>query len=146
MADIPEELNEIIRHFPEFWSEAGHLFTETLYESVKLDRKTIELILLALLAGRRWETGVKVHTAAALQHGASPDEVRGALLMSMAVFSTSSAVSGLHWAEPILTASAGHTGAVRKEGGLAHRGAVRVGGWRADVAPDLPVFDLVRVG
>src|SRR5262249_8355899 len=102
MAHIPQELHEIIRHFPEFWSEAGHLFTETLYESVKLDRKTIELILLALLAGRRWETGVKVHTAAALQHGASPDEVRGALLMSMAVFSTSSAASGLHWAGAIL--------------------------------------------
>jgi alkylhydroperoxidase/carboxymuconolactone decarboxylase family protein YurZ len=111
MADIPEELHEIIRHFPKFWSEAGHLFTETLYESVKLDRKTIELILLALLAGRRWETGVKVHTAAALQHGASADEIRGALLMSMAVFSTSSAVSGLHWAEPILAVAEGQGGA-----------------------------------
>jgi AhpD family alkylhydroperoxidase len=103
MAGIPEELDEIIKHFPTFWSEAGHLFTKTLYESVKLDRKTIELILLALLAGRRWETGVKVHTAAALEHGATPDEIRGAILLSMAVFSTSSAVQGLHWAEPVLT-------------------------------------------
>jgi len=102
VADVPEELKEIIRHFPEFWSEAGHLFTQTLYESAKLDRKTIELILLALLAARRWETGVKVHTMAALQHGATPAEIRGALLVSIAVFSTSSAVQGLHWAEPIL--------------------------------------------
>jgi alkylhydroperoxidase/carboxymuconolactone decarboxylase family protein YurZ len=102
MAPVPEELDAIIRHFPKFWSEAGHLFTETLYESVQLDRKTIELILLSLLAGRRWETGVKVHTAAALEHGATPDEIRGAILLSMAVFSTSSGVSGLHWAEPIL--------------------------------------------
>lgn len=102
MAGIPEELDEIIRHFPQFWSEAGHLFTKTLYESAKLDRKTIELILLALLAGRRWETGVKVHTGAALEHGATPDEIRGAILLSMAVFSTSSAVQGLHWAEPVL--------------------------------------------
>ena len=105
MAPVPEELDEIIRHFPKFWSEAGHLFTETLYESVKLDRKTIELILLSLLAGRMWELGVKVHTAAALQHGATPDEIRGALLLSMAVFSTSSGASGLHWAEPILAAA-----------------------------------------
>lgn len=102
MADIPEELDEIIRHFPKFWGEAGHLFTETLYESVKLDRKTIELILLALLAGRRWQTGIEVHTGAALSHGATPDEIRGAILLSMAVFSTSSAVQGLHWAEPVL--------------------------------------------
>jgi AhpD family alkylhydroperoxidase len=102
MADVPAELNEIIKHFPKFWSEAGHLFTQTLYESVQLDRKTIELILLALLAGKRWETGVKVHTAAALQHGATPTEIRGALLMSMAVAGTSAAVQGLHWAEPVL--------------------------------------------
>lgn len=102
MAGVPGELDEIVRHFPAFWSEAGHLFTKTLYESVKLDRKTIELILLALLAGRRWETGVKVHTGAALEHGATPDEIRGAILLSMAVFSTSSAVQGLHWAEPVL--------------------------------------------
>ncbi len=106
MAGIPEELDEIIKHFPTFWSEAGHLFTKTLYESVKLDRKTIELILLALLAGRRWETGVKVHTGAALEHGATPDEIRGAILLSMAVFSTSSAVQGLHWAEPVLAEKA----------------------------------------
>ncbi len=109
MAGIPEELDEIITHFPKFWSEAGHLFTETLYESAGLDRKTIELILLALLAGRRWETGVKVHTATALQHGATPEEIRGALLMSMAVFSTSSAVQGLHWAEPVLKQAEGAT-------------------------------------
>jgi len=102
MADLPEELEEMVRHFPKFWGEAGHLFTETLYESVALDRKSIELILLALLAGRRWETGVKVHSQAALDHGATPDEIRGAILLSMAVFSTSSAVQGLHWAEPVL--------------------------------------------
>ena len=102
MADVPAELDEIIEHFPGFWSEAGHLFTETLYEQAGLDRKTIELILLALLAGRRWETGVKVHTATALEHGATAEEIRGALLMSFAVFGTSSAVQGLHWAEPIL--------------------------------------------
>jgi alkylhydroperoxidase/carboxymuconolactone decarboxylase family protein YurZ len=107
MADVPEELEEIIKHFPKFWGEAGHLFTQTLYESVALDRKSIELILLALLAGRRWETGVKVHSQAALDHGATPDEVRGAILLSMAVFSTSSAVQGLHWAEPVLAKAEG---------------------------------------
>ncbi len=111
MADIPAELEEIIKYFPTFWSEAGHVMVDTLYASVQLDRKTIELILLALLAGRLWEVGVKVHTASALAHGATPDEIRGALLMSMAVFSTSSAVQGLHWAEPILQEAAERTAA-----------------------------------
>lgn len=102
MADMPAELEEITSHFPRFWSEAGHLFTQTLYEEARLDRKTIELILLALLAGKRWQTGVEVHTGAALEHGATPDEIRGALLMSIAVFGTSAATQALHWAEPVL--------------------------------------------
>ncbi len=106
MADIPAELKEITTYFPEFWKDAGHAMVDTLYASVKLDRKTIELILLALLAGRMWEVGVKVHTESALSHGATPDEIRGALLLSMAVFSTSSGVHGLHWAEPVLQAAA----------------------------------------
>lgn len=105
MADVPAELDEIIRHFPRFWSEAGALYTGTLYEEVALERKTIELILLALLAGKRWQTGIEVHTAAALQHGATAEEVRGAILLSMAVFGTSAAVQGLHWAEPVLDAA-----------------------------------------
>jgi len=101
-----DELREVNAHFPRFWSEAGRLFTETLYESLSLDRRTIELVLLALLAGKRWETGVHVHTAKALEHGGTPDDVRSALLLSMAVFGTSSAVQALHWAEVELAAAA----------------------------------------
>lgn len=99
-----DELQEVLTHFPGFWSEAGKLFTDSLYAAVDLDRKTIELILLSLLAGRRWETGVRVHTEKALEHGATPSEIRSAILLSFAVFSTSSAVQGLHWAEDALRA------------------------------------------
>jgi alkylhydroperoxidase/carboxymuconolactone decarboxylase family protein YurZ len=100
-----QELDEIVRYFPRFLDEAGHLFTETLYEEAKLDRRTIELILLALLAGRRWETGVRTHTAKAIEHGATADDVRGAILLSFAVFGMSSAAPALHWAEEEITAA-----------------------------------------
>ncbi len=98
-AELPAELVTIVERFPDFWSEAGHLLTETLYAESKLERKTIELIVCSLLAGRRWELGVRTHAAKALEFGASPDEVRGAILLSFAVFGASSAASGLHWAE-----------------------------------------------
>jgi 4-carboxymuconolactone decarboxylase len=103
MSDVPAELEEIMRHFPRFWSEAGHLFTETLYEESRLDRKTIELILCSLLSAWRWETGVRVHAAQALQAGATPEEVRGALLLSGAVAGQSAPVRSLHWAEEVLS-------------------------------------------
>lgn len=104
-AGIPEELTTIVERFPAFWSEAGHLMTETLYAESKLERKTIELILCALLAGRRWELGVRTHAVKALEFGATPDEVRGAILISFAVFGTSSAASALHWAEAAMRAA-----------------------------------------
>lgn len=102
MADLPEELVEIVGHFPKFWEEAGHLYTKTLYEESQLDRKTIELILCALLSAWRWETGIKVHARQALDAGATPAEVRGALLLSGAVAGQSAPVRSLHWAEEIL--------------------------------------------
>jgi len=48
--ETPVELNEITRHFPKFWEEAGHLFTKTVYQESQLVRKSVELILCALLA------------------------------------------------------------------------------------------------
>ena len=102
MSAMPEELIEINKHFPKYWGEAGHLLTKTLYEEATLDRKTIELILLGMLAVAKWRTGAEVHTQVALDHGATPAEIRGALLMSIAVGGNSAALPALLWAEPIL--------------------------------------------
>ena len=102
MSEMPEELVEITRYYPEFWEEAGHLFTKTLYESSGLDQKTIELILCSLLSARSWETGVKVHVGQALAAGATPEEIRGALLISGSVAGQSAPVRSLHWAESVL--------------------------------------------
>ena len=98
----PVELNQIIKHFPKFWEEAGHLFTQTVYEESQLDRKSIELILCSLLAAKRWETGVKVHVGLAREHGATPGEIRGALLLATGVAGLSASVQSLHWAEEVL--------------------------------------------
>lgn len=106
MSRPDDELREISTYYPTFWSEAGHLFTETLYEEAGLDRKTIELILVALVSAKRWDTAVRVHTQLALDHGATADEVRGAILMSFATEATSAAAQGLHWAEDVIVASA----------------------------------------
>lgn len=102
MGAMPDEVVEVAKHFPKFWSETGNLLTKTLLEETTLDRKTIELILLGMLSVAKWRTGVEVHTQVALDHGATPAEVRGALLLSFAVGANSAALPALHWAEPIL--------------------------------------------
>src|ERR1700733_9597652 len=99
---LPDELEEITRYFPRIWSEAGHLFTKTLYEDISLDARSIQLILCSLLAMRGWTTGLRVHAAEALKVGATPDEVRGAVLLTWAVNGLSSAADGLHLIDDIL--------------------------------------------
>lgn len=97
------ELEELTRYFPRVWSEAGHLFTETLYEDIALDAKTVQLVLCSLLAARSWTTGLRVHAVEALKAGATADEVRGAILLSWAVAGLSGAAAGLHQVEDLLT-------------------------------------------
>lgn len=99
------ELDEITRHFPRVWEEAGHLFTKTLYEDIDLNGKAIQLILCSLLAARGWTTGLRVHAAQAMVEGATAAEVRGAVLLSWAVAGLSGAVCGLHDIEDLLETS-----------------------------------------
>lgn len=102
MSDMPAELEAIVGRFPNFWAEAGHLFTQTLYDESRLDRKTIELILCSLLAYLGWRTGLEVHARQARLAGATSDEVRGAVLLTFAVGATRSAAPALDWLEGVL--------------------------------------------
>jgi 4-carboxymuconolactone decarboxylase len=102
-----DELAAMMTHYPKLWAEGGHLFTETLYESVPLDDRTIQLVLCSLLAAHGWRTGLRVHAAKALEVGATADEVRGAVVLTWAVQGLKAAVSGLDQIEDILAGSVG---------------------------------------
>ena len=104
-AGHPEpQLEAMIRHYGLFWNEHVAPFFAEIYAETGLDRKTVELIGCALLAARGWDTGVRAHAALALEAGATPDEVRGAILMTMGVGGITAAATGLAWAEPVLAA------------------------------------------
>jgi AhpD family alkylhydroperoxidase len=96
------ELAAILEHYEEFWNERIAPFFAELYATSGLEPKTVELIATALLALRGWETGVRAHTSLALRSGATPAEVRGAILVTLGVGGVTSAARGLAWAEPVL--------------------------------------------
>ena len=50
-----------------------------------LDKKTTELVLIALLTMERWKTGLQVHAKMATVAGCTAEEVRGAALITLAV-------------------------------------------------------------
>lgn len=95
-------LSPLIDHYGDFWNKRIAPFFAELYATTGLDPKTVELIATALLALRGWETGVRAHAALALRSGATPDEVRGAILVTLGIGGITAAASGLAWAEPIL--------------------------------------------
>jgi AhpD family alkylhydroperoxidase len=96
------QLRAILTHYGGFWEQSVAPFFASLYATGGLDKKTQELIVTALLALRGWETGVRTHAALALEAGATPREIRGAILITMGVGGVTSAASGMAWVEPIL--------------------------------------------
>jgi AhpD family alkylhydroperoxidase len=95
-------LEAILAHYGSFVDAAMEPYIAELYRTSALDEKTKELVVTALLALRGWETGVRVHARQALAAGARPEEIRGAILITMAVGGMKAAADGLNWVEPIL--------------------------------------------
>lgn len=101
------ELAAILGRYPEFWNERIAPFFAELYATTGLEPKTVELISAALMALRGWETGVRAHTTLALNAGATPEEVRGAILITLGTGGITAAARGLAWAEPLLAVHEG---------------------------------------
>jgi 4-carboxymuconolactone decarboxylase len=101
------ELAAIQGHYPDLWNERIAPFFAELYATTGLEPKTVELISAALMALRGWETGVRAHTTLALNAGATPEEVRGAILITLGTGGVTAAARGLAWAEPLLVAHEG---------------------------------------
>src|SRR4051812_14833791 len=96
------ELQALIRNYPELWHERILPFYREVYDASGLDERTLELILVAILALRGWRTGMRVHAKQALDAGATPDEVRGAVLAVLGVGGIHRVAVGMDVVEEVL--------------------------------------------
>jgi 4-carboxymuconolactone decarboxylase len=82
---------------------------ESLGEAVRkagpLDEKTLHLVQLAAAAASRSEGAVHSHTRRVLEAGASPEEVRHALIALTSTIGFPNVTAALSWAEDVLTGS-----------------------------------------
>ena len=69
-----------------------------------LDEKTAQLIQLAAAAGIRSEGSVHSHVRRALDAGATPDEVRHALILLASTIGFPTVAAALTWAEDVMKA------------------------------------------
>jgi 4-carboxymuconolactone decarboxylase len=74
----------------------------TLVKAGPLDQKTVELTRLAIAVGARQEGGVHSHARRALEAGASADEIRHVVLLSIASIGFPNAMAALSWVEDVL--------------------------------------------
>jgi AhpD family alkylhydroperoxidase len=70
-----------------------------VHEQGPLDEKTRELVKLGIAVGARLEGAVHSHTRKAVAAGASPDEIRHAVLLAIPTIGFPSMMAALRWIE-----------------------------------------------
>ncbi|MBU1097513.1 MAG: carboxymuconolactone decarboxylase family protein [Bacteroidetes bacterium] len=75
---------------------------DSVHAAGPLDEKTRALIKLAISTGARFEGSVHSHTRKALKAGASAEEIRHTIMMSLPTIGLPSMMAALSWADDIL--------------------------------------------
>jgi 4-carboxymuconolactone decarboxylase len=97
----PSFYKKTAKQFPEVISALENLGT-TLRTAGPLDEKTSHLIQLAAAAAGHSEGSVSSHTRRALQAGATPEEIKHALMLLVSTIGFPQAMAALSWAQDVL--------------------------------------------
>lgn len=103
MPHIPAPYKRFVKDFPEV-SKAYSAFAKSCHEHGPLNEKTRRLVKLGVAVGLCSEGAVKSHARRALQIGASPDEVRHAVLLGMTTVGFPQTIAALEWLQEVLPA------------------------------------------
>ncbi|MBI4832078.1 MAG: carboxymuconolactone decarboxylase family protein [Candidatus Lindowbacteria bacterium] len=99
---LPSHFKKFVKKYPAVW-KAHQQLTEAAADCGPLDRKTRELIKLAISGTANQETAVERHAVMAVQEGAKPDEVYHALLQMITIIGFPRTSAAIKWAERALT-------------------------------------------
>ena len=104
MAGLPPAFAAMKDAYPTVWDSQAAM-NQSCDEAGPLDARTRELIKVAVLAAAGYEQSVKGHTSLALEAGASPAEVRHAVLLAAGPVGIPAVACGLSWIEEALRSS-----------------------------------------
>ena len=96
--DLPTAYKEFMEQYREIWDAYDNLGA-AVHSAGPLDDKTRELIKLGLSIGARMEGAVHSHTRKALDAGATPDEIRHAVLLAIPTIGFPNMMAALTWVE-----------------------------------------------
>lgn len=98
---LPKHFTEFVEKYPKVW-DAHQKLTEACTEAGPLDRKTRELIKVAISGTAGQETALKRHALMAVQAGAAEEEVYQAILLLITTVGFPQASAAVKWAQKTL--------------------------------------------
>jgi len=98
---------ETIRTRHKAYMEAVEELGRAAHKEGPLDEKTAHLIQLAAATALRSEGAVHSHVRRALKSGASPDEIRHAIILVTSTIGFPTVSAALSWAEDVITSQQG---------------------------------------
>ncbi len=101
MPDTPKFYQKMQQEYQDVMQAVGRLGKATR-EAGPLEDKQAQLIQLAAAAALKSEGSVHSHTRRALEAGASPEEVRHALILLISTIGYPNVAAALSWAEDVL--------------------------------------------
>ena len=98
---LPTHFKQFVEKYPDVW-DAHQKLTLACAEAGPLDRKTRELIKVAISGTAHQETALQRHTIMAVKEGASEIEVYQAILLMITTVGFPRAAAALKWAQAAL--------------------------------------------
>ncbi len=101
---LPKHFTEFVEKYPKIW-DAHQKLTEACAESCSLDRKTRELIKVAISGTAGQETALQRHALMAVQAGAADEDVYQTILLLITTVGFPQASAAIKWAQKALAAT-----------------------------------------
>lgn len=101
MSKLPKRFQKFTEDYPGV-AEAYEKLGSEVHNAGPLDEKTRSLIKLAISTGARFEGAVHSHTRKAIKAGATKEEIRHAVMLSLPTIGLPSMMAALSWVDDIL--------------------------------------------
>lgn len=98
---IPKRFQEFTEKYPDV-AKSYEQLGDAVHAAGPLDEKTRALIKLGISTGARFEGAVHAHTRKALAAGASAEELRHVVMLSLPTIGLPSMMAAMSWIDDIL--------------------------------------------
>ena len=101
MARLPKRYTDFLDTYPKV-AKAYHELGDACSQAGSLDEKTRALVRLGIAVGRQHEGAVHSHARKAMETGASPKEIRHAVILSTTTIGFPAMMAALSWVDDVL--------------------------------------------